>query len=215
MGTLSLPRAVLPPWRALCLYAWSIGVRVVQKYLRYKEELANYPKILLSEDSRKLPVPGHAFRLKGQDPLVWLPQRTVASYGLTPCSGFGTLQAPAPVLPSHVLFLISIPFSSFIFSRLSSGIFVKLSMFPNATSFLKRNGVSVNALYSVQTHSPAPGGRDHPELSRRCMLVVQPLSPSCLSVSRVKTEFLESKACVSHLCILECLALGMCSVRLR
>lgn len=113
MGTLSLPRAVLPPWRALCLYAWSIGVRVVQKYLRYKEELANYPKILLSEDSRKLPVPGHAFRLKGQDPLVWLPQRTVASYGLTPCSDFGTrpgssscASLPRSLPDLHPLFLL-------------------------------------------------------------------------------------------------------------
>lgn len=113
MGTLSLPRAVLPPWRALCLYAWSIGVRVVQKYLRYKEELANYPKILLSEDSRKLPVPGHAFRLKGQDPLVWLPQRTVASYGLTPCSDFGTrpgssscASLPLSLPDLHPLFLL-------------------------------------------------------------------------------------------------------------
>lgn len=51
---------------------------------RYKEELVDYPQILLSENSSELPVPGHGSGHKGKDPLVWLPQRAGGILWLDP-----------------------------------------------------------------------------------------------------------------------------------
>lgn len=75
MGTLSAPSAVLLPDKhyACAVVLWGHSCPEIPGY---KEELVDYPQVLLSEISSELPVPGHGSGHKGKDPLVWLPQGT-------------------------------------------------------------------------------------------------------------------------------------------